>query len=354
MQVLSFLRSPIRHFSTQCTYHVKTSELSKIVKKSLEGYHPYRNQEPFLKKATLASRFYLPRELQESLYDFKLHGNKKGYFLIRSLPTDPNLMHTPVNSLDVPQQKKTFYSEFWLSAVGSQLGDPYSYEQEDSGLLYHNVRAKKATEGTLSGLNPDNLNLHSETAFHPFYPDFLLLFCLRGDRDRQAKTTISSIGSIKKDLSPELQSILRKPLFKTGTDYFYGNPNGIKGNGRVIPILYGEENNPLVIFDPDMMEGITEKAQEAIESLSILFQQKKEGILLEPGDLLVLDNYRVVHGRTSFKPRHDGLDRWLQRLFTSRNLQQAQVLFGKKERIITYLFPLTEDKKSASDKNRPS
>jgi alpha-ketoglutarate-dependent taurine dioxygenase len=37
--------------------------------------------------------------------------------------------------------------------------------------------------------------------------------------------------------------------------------------------------------------------------------------VLEPGDLLVVDNHRCIHGRTPFAARHDGSDRWLQRSF---------------------------------------
>lgn len=35
--------------------------------------------------------------------------------------------------------------------------------------------------------------------------------------------------------------------------------------------------------------------------------------VLEPGELLIDDNRRVVHGRTSFPPRYDGTDRWRMR-----------------------------------------
>ena len=32
------------------------------------------------------------------------------------------------------------------------------------------------------------------------------------------------------------------------------------------------------------------------------------------GEVLVLDNYRAVHGRRAFRPRFDGTDRWLKRI----------------------------------------
>ena len=42
--------------------------------------------------------------------------------------------------------------------------------------------------------------------------------------------------------------------------------------------------------------------------------------MLEPGDLLVIDNNVAVHGRTPFVARFDGTDRWLQRTFVVADL----------------------------------
>lgn len=36
-------------------------------------------------------------------------------------------------------------------------------------------------------------------------------------------------------------------------------------------------------------------------------------VALTPGDVLVVDNDLVVHGRVPFKARYDGTDRWLKR-----------------------------------------
>ena len=46
-----------------------------------------------------------------------------------------------------------------------------------------------------------------------------------------------------------------------------------------------------------------------------MLKSKLEGPALEPGDLLMVDNRRAVHARTAFRPRYDGQDRWLQRVY---------------------------------------
>lgn len=319
-------------------YIANISHCKKIANQVLNNLSPYRNLEQFLKASALAGQ-QLPKELRSSLYDFKTYGNNKGYFIVRALPADPNLMDTPADLASVTKTKTTFLSEFWLSAVGSLLGEPYSYVQENNGNLFHNVRpAQEKADKLSSESSKVLLDLHSETAFHPFYPDFLLLYCLRSDRDKIAKTIVAPLSDIRQQISPHLESILRKPVFKTGIDFSFGNVNGDKGNGPVLSILHGDFEDSLIIFDPDLMEGLTEEANQAILELKALFDAKKQGVLLEEGDLLVVDNYRAVHGRNSFRAYYDGKDRWLQRIYITRDLQKANKMFGKKERIVSHSF----------------
>ncbi len=47
------------------------------------------------------------------------------------------------------------------------------------------------------------------------------------------------------------------------------------------------------------------------------------GTVLEPGDMLIVDNRKAVHGRTGFTPRYDGEDRWLRRCFTVSDIRAS-------------------------------
>jgi hypothetical protein len=42
----------------------------------------------------------------------------------------------------------------------------------------------------------------------------------------------------------------------------------------------------------------------------------------------VLDNRRVIHGRSPYTPRHDGHDRWLQRTFVVQTPPAPADLLG--------------------------
>ncbi len=59
-------------------------------------------------------------------------------------------------------------------------------------------------------------------------------------------------------------------------------------------------------------------------------------VVLEPGDLLVVDNNVAVHGRSPFSARFDGTDRWLQRAFVVTDLAPSAA--DRTGRVITTEF----------------
>jgi len=59
-----------------------------------------------------------------------------------------------------------------------------------------------------------------------------------------------------------------------------------------------------------------------------------ERVVLRPGDVAFLDNYRVVHGREPFTPRYDGHDRWLKRVNLIRDIRRVFVETRSLTRVI--------------------
>jgi L-asparagine oxygenase len=66
--------------------------------------------------------------------------------------------------------------------------------------------------------------------------------------------------------------------------------------------------------------GTDDATSAALNLLGQLVAHHQIGVVLEAGDLLVVDNTVAVHGRSSFTPRFDGTDRWLQRTFVVADL----------------------------------
>ena len=70
--------------------------------------------------------------------------------------------------------------------------------------------------------------------------------------------------------------------------------------------------------------------------LTRVVHERAIAVVLEAGDLLVLDNHRVVHGRSPFAARFDGADRWVQRAFVVADLDASA--HERTGRIITTRF----------------
>jgi hypothetical protein len=303
------------------------------------GVSPYQDTEEFLFDCEIRAD-EMPRFVRRALLEFQVRSNPTGILLLRGLPIDPVLYRvpTPANAKR-SEQKATFVSERCLAMIGSRLGHLVSYIQEKNGDLFQNLAPVKSQEKIQSsGGSQTRLQFHRETVFHPYAPEYLLLFCLRPDHERIAETTFACITHALPLLSPEHREILFQPLYRTGIDYSFGNMQTVKGNGPVLPVLYGNPNDPFLNYDEDLMEALTPEADSALEALKDAVAQVYQGVKLDVGDLLCIDNRRTVHGRSSFTPRYDGFDRWLQRSFVVRDLGKSAGDRYPGERVIRTVF----------------
>lgn len=280
---------------------------------------PYDDLDEFLMNAELHFHL-LPVDIRRCVLGFRNRSNGMGALLIRGLPQDPGLPTTPRDSKRTPE-KVTFYSEFWLAVFGTVMGHPFSYVQEKGGEIFQNVCPTQANAKNLSSESSEILlDFHTETAFHPFLPDHLLLYCLRSDHENRAETIVSDARSMAELVPLKYRAVLFEKLFRTGIDFSFGSPNGTRANGPLGSVFSGDRFAPDVRLDPDLMMGLGADAQAALETIAAAAHRCKSSVRLRPGDLLIIDNRKAIHGRTSFVPRYDGKDRWLQRLYTLRSL----------------------------------
>jgi L-asparagine oxygenase len=267
------------------------------------------NAPAFARAAGHAGRL-LPADVHDALVDFADAGNDAGALLLRGVPVG-DVPPTPPSPLQA--RKPDRVSEFALLTVARRLGQPVGYAPEHGGDLVQNISpVEQDAERQVSTSSKSVLAFHTEAAFHPHRPRFLLLLCLRGDP--AAATTLCSVQAVLSALSPRDRSVLAMPRFTTATDESYvGGPSSRRSRPR--PILTGDRARPKLWLDADLMRGIDEEAQGALDRLSALTAEQATRVVLEAGDLLVVDNDVAVHGRSPFSPRFDGHDRWLQRTF---------------------------------------
>lgn len=286
--------------------------------------------EQFITAAGHAGRLLAPA-VHDALVDFVDSPHRSGALLLRNMPLGrlPATPATPTTPTD-----KDNVSEFTLLTVARRLGQPVGYAAEHGGDLIQNiVPTALSSNQQVSTSSKVTLMFHTEAAFHPYRPRYLLLLCLRGDP--AAGTTLSSIHEVLPRLEPDTRAVLFEPRFRTAVDtsHLHGRQNVL---GAPMAVLSGQLDHPTMVFDADLMVGTDPEADEALQRLSAAVASFHTAVVLQPGDLLVVDNAVAVHGRTSFMPRFDGTDRWLQRVMVVESLAPSAA--DRDGRVITTLF----------------
>jgi hypothetical protein len=273
----------------------------------------------------------LPASVRVQLDAFRSTPPPAGCLLLRGLPVGelPPTPPEPMAPVD-----KSDATELRLLAMASVLGEPVGYLPEHGGDVVQNiVPVQRSATAQTSTSSKVDLMFHTEAAFHPYRPRYLLLFCLRGDP--QAETTVASIHAALPFLDPDVVDVLFEPRFRCAVDesYLHGRQNVL---GPPIAVLSGPRDQPAMVFDEDLMIGVDEVAEEALGLLGQALAAHHQSVVLEPGDLMVIDNNLVVHGRSPFTPRFDGTDRWLQRAFVVEDLAPSAA--ERDGRVITTVF----------------
>jgi len=240
--------------------------------------------------------------------------------LIGDIPPTPI---TPLTKLDEIKQATDLLVKF-----SRHYGIPTGYKQEQNGRLVQSICPNPRTEfSQISSSSKIDLQLHTETAFHPFKPSHLLLMCLRGDS--KAFTTYAIVEDIVAGLDDWTISQLCRNAYITSVDDSF-RQNGEPDQVITMPILKITEDGFEMCFDEFLMRGIDDDAEVALINLKTEIPNHIQQIALKTADVLVLDNRKTIHGRKSFQPRYDGTDRWLLRtLVVDRCPPTSQQIFDE-------------------------
>ena len=238
--------------------------------------------------------------------------------------TDVVILNKPFTGQIPPTPTEMYGDESTLATAGNfavfkvarRYGFPIAYAQEQNGKVWQDIFPIRRTErNQISTSSKVDLGLHTETAFHPYKPDHVFLFCLRGDEN--AVTTYATLSDIVTHLSDDDVSDLKQPDFITTIDESF-RTHGEKDKEIVIRPLSIQDGELVLTYDKLLMRGLTDKAQSALDKLDEAIQKSIQEVVLKQYDLMVINNRTVVHGRKAFTPRYDGNDRWLRRIMTRK------------------------------------
>ncbi|WP_030232136.1 guanitoxin biosynthesis L-enduracididine beta-hydroxylase GntD [Streptomyces sp. NRRL S-350] len=285
----------------------------------------------------------LPRRLRAELNEFRLT-EKSGTFVVSGLRVeDTALGATPAERRSKPAPSPSLRQDIAFFLIGSVLGDPIGWATQQDGLIMHDVYPVQSHENDQIGWgSAETLSWHTEDAFHPLRTDYLGLMCLRNPDG--VETTVADIADV--ELDEETRAALSEPRFRILPDD--AHRGGTRSAGaedreerlrrlaldRVeraleqpdpLAVLFGDPDDPYLVIDPYYMQGVHgEEQQRALDAAGAAIDRALTGVVLEPGDIVFLDNYRVVHGRKPFRARYDGTDRWLRRLNIARDLRKSR------------------------------
>jgi L-asparagine oxygenase len=279
----------------------------------------------------------LPNRIKNILKKFRENGSETGFLLIKNIELQ-NIPSTP------SENNKQIGEKHILSKIQSifinYIGEMISYEAECNGNLFQDVIPMKQMEmvQTSVGSNTE-LEIHTEQAFSKLRPDLLSLSCLRGDKN--AFTYILPVNNIIKNLNKEDIQLLYQPLWTTSVDLSF-KLNGfefIEGDIRgPFSILYGDQANPFLVFDQDLMKGKTEKSIQIIDKIVDIYYHHRIGHNLQPGEIIIIDNNRAVHGRSPFLPKYNGEDRFLIRCFGTFDYEKSKYARPNSSRCISAIY----------------
>ena len=225
--------------------------------------------------------------------------------LLRGLPLPLDLPATPnrkglADSFAMP-------SDSLLGLIAACLGEIVSFEGKVCDRQIHNVYpAEDEVHGQL-GASSGVLDWHVEDAFHPDRAEWLAILCLRGAPD--ALTYLARARDLSLAESDWLE-MRHRPATLVVDESFC---DGYRGRPFRVAMVTGPSDHFELSYDPSYTDLKDHNIQALLGRISVAAEAAKFSINLKAGDLLILDNRRVIHSRSALRANFDGRDRWIKR-----------------------------------------
>jgi enduracididine beta-hydroxylase len=291
----------------------------------------------------------LPRWLRRKVNDFRL-AETSGVLVISGLDIDDAALGpTPAHWKDRPPTPATLPYDLAFYLLACLLGEPIAWATQQDGRIMHDVfPIEEHASDQIGWGSAEVLTWHTEDAFHPLRTDYVGLMCLRNPDG--VATTFADVRDV--DLDGATRDLLAQERFYILPDDSHRAENQLarkvderqaalrRRSSRQVDlalaapeptaVLFGSPEAPYLRIDPSYMNEMRGKlgtaARTALDDICRGLDAALREVVLRPGDICFMDNYRVVHGRKAFRARYDGTDRWLRRLNVARDLRKSRAL----------------------------
>ncbi|MFB2917279.1 MULTISPECIES: TauD/TfdA family dioxygenase [Aerosakkonema] len=278
----------------------------------------------------------LAKHLTPIKHSLKLMQQPHGlpYTVLQNMLIDRELPSPPKDGKR-PKNKKTWVSETTLLVTASAAGlQPVAYKQE-KGELVQQVTPIAGQELSLSNGGRIALGFHTDDAIlgRNYRPEYLMLLGLINQC--KTPTYIAVLNEALQELSSRHQRILREDRFRIELPESFQLWGGklIQSEWRslVNNDSYGE---PEIAGNLYSIKTKDKEAQTALNALVDILPYVAKPVVLQPGDLLIFNNHKCLHGRAAV----EGGNRWLQRLFARHSLELLRRVTGTSDD--TYIFDI--------------
>ena len=289
---------------------------------------------------------FLNRAERQMLEDFGRGIGEQPFVILEGLPQQADLPPTP--SMYGDDAAVQFTDSLLLATMRLARLQPVAYSYENDGRLFRNVSPVRQLRANSSWGYRDPLEWHIDNAYafenagfmgdtqtEPHEspaPQTLFFAGLRNQdgRGRAVPTEILKAADVVRNAPQKLVQILQQPLFSVKP----GASNIRPPMNRPMPLL---ERSPttgewLLRFNanPLLTVGFTKRAQVAVAELCQLLDDLEElmiPVMVSPGMIFAIHNYRVLHRRKQFSPGTDWSNaRWLRRCFGCSQRRHGQQL----------------------------
>jgi L-asparagine oxygenase len=313
------------------TYELSASEgrqVSGLAERIIESYSSPEDHAFVAIAADLARS--LPDGIVRFLRSFQ-GGEPAVAAVIRGLPVDDERVGpTPDHWSAHCDPARTMREDFYFLLLGSLIGEVFGWSTLQNGALLHNVLPNRAEENDQSGAGSRApLLWHIEDAFHPYRCDYLGLMALRNPEG--VGTTLGSVRDLQ--VTQREREVLwdRRFLIRPDKVHMRGLDVGARGaefehSPESVSILFGDVEKPYLRINPPFMTAVPgdEAAERVLGEVISRIDENMGEVILNPGDVVFIDNYLAVHGRGSFIPRYDGTDRWMRKALFTRDLRKSR------------------------------
>lgn len=201
----------------------------------------------------------------------------------------------------------------YMLRVGNQLGEPFIDPDEAADFIQPVVpSADPSLIGSQASSSSEvGLRLHTENPGSERTPDWVIIGCV-SNREK-AVTYISDPFEALLSLDGLTQAILREAAIEVSEPEAFAYARGATVRTKSTPVQVFRDDEVYLDFEAMTPNGSPEE-QAALAQLETSCEERCEELVLSSGDILVLNNRRLVHGRSAFTPDPDNA-RHLLRLF---------------------------------------